>query len=297
MELRIVKAFRNHDVPLQVIRAAIEGAKAMFGIEYPFTAHRFLTDGKSIFSEALQEHGDAEMTDLAKRQLVFEHVFRPALYAGIEFAGDGQATRWFPVQRSKAIVLDPQIAFGKPVLTDYGVRTEIVAEAFKAEKNKKTIASLFDIPVAAVESALRYERMAACSISSTTIFPRIWPTPSRNCAGSKRQLRASYILRDRFAPNAKDHDWIKELGEEGRWVVLSQDAFRKNDIERKALRDSGLITFVLHRQWTERQHRDKARNLVKWWPAIPDQSRRIKGGAAFRVPWRYSGGKFEQISL
>jgi predicted nuclease of predicted toxin-antitoxin system len=34
-------------------------------------------------------------------------------------------------------------------------------------------------------------------------------------------------LRDRFAPNAKDHDWIKELGEEGRWVVLSQDAFRK----------------------------------------------------------------------
>ena len=73
MELRIVKAFRNHDVPLQVIRAAIEGAKVMFGTEYPFTAHRFLTDGKSIFSEALQEHGDSEMTDLAKRQLVFEH--------------------------------------------------------------------------------------------------------------------------------------------------------------------------------------------------------------------------------
>src|SRR5471030_2937781 len=53
MELRIVKAFRNHDVPLQVIRAAIEGAKAMFGTEYPFTAHRFLTDGKSIFSEEI----------------------------------------------------------------------------------------------------------------------------------------------------------------------------------------------------------------------------------------------------
>jgi len=71
MELRVVKAFRNRNVPLRVIRAAIDGAKAMFGTEYPFTAHRFLTDGKSIFSEALQEHGDAEMTDLAKRQLVF----------------------------------------------------------------------------------------------------------------------------------------------------------------------------------------------------------------------------------
>ena len=61
-------------------------------------------------------------------------------------------------------------------------------------------------------------------------------------------------LRDKFAPDAKDQDRIKVLGEEERRVVLSQDAFRKNDIERKAVRDSGLITFVLHRQWTERQH-------------------------------------------
>src|SRR5882757_4306696 len=38
MELRVVKAFRNHNVPLRVIRAAIDGAKAMFGTEYPFTA-------------------------------------------------------------------------------------------------------------------------------------------------------------------------------------------------------------------------------------------------------------------
>jgi hypothetical protein len=65
MELRIVQAFRDHHVPLRVIRAAIDGAKAKFGTEYPFTAHRFLIDGKSIFSKALQEHGDAEMPDLA----------------------------------------------------------------------------------------------------------------------------------------------------------------------------------------------------------------------------------------
>jgi uncharacterized protein (DUF433 family) len=58
-------------------------------------------------------------------------------------------------------VLDPEIAFGKPVLMGYGLRTEIVAGAFKAEKNKKTVASLFDIPVSAVEAAIRYERIAA----------------------------------------------------------------------------------------------------------------------------------------
>jgi len=34
-------------------------------------------------------------------------------------------------------------------------------------------------------------------------------------------------LRDRFAPDAKDHDWIKELGAEGRWVVLLRMPFVK----------------------------------------------------------------------
>lgn len=158
MELRIVQAFRNHNVPLRVIRAAIDGAKSMFGTEHPLTAHRFLIDSKSIFSKALQEHGDAERPDLAKRHLLFKQIVRPALYAGIEFADNGHATRWFPLKRSYAIVLDPQIAFGKPVLTNYGIRTEIIAEAFKVEKNKKTVASLFDIPVAAVDVAIRYER-------------------------------------------------------------------------------------------------------------------------------------------
>lgn len=104
-------------------------------------------------------------------------------------------------------------------------------------------------------------------------------------------------LRDKFAPTTKDHDWISFLGSEGRWVVLSQDGLRKNDLERSALRQSGLIVFVLHRQWAERRHWDKAHNLVKWWPAVMEQSRRIKGGASFRVPWRFGAGQFEQIKL
>ncbi|TCG04620.1 hypothetical protein BZM27_39675 [Paraburkholderia steynii] len=104
-------------------------------------------------------------------------------------------------------------------------------------------------------------------------------------------------LRDKFPRNTKDHDWIAALGAEGHWVVISQDGLRKNDLERKALRDSGLIVFVLHRQWASRQHWDKAQNLVKWWPAIIDQSQRIKGGATFRVPFRFGSGRFEQITL
>lgn len=104
-------------------------------------------------------------------------------------------------------------------------------------------------------------------------------------------------LRDRFPPNTKDHDWIKALSESGQWVVISQDAFKKNDLEREALRQSGLIVFVLHRQWTQQQHWAVAQNLVRWWPAIMNQAEKIKGGASFRVSWQFSRGRVEQIRL
>ncbi len=161
LELRVVKAFRSHNVPLRVIRAAIENAKAIFGMDYPFTANRFLTDGKSVFYEALHEHGESELTDLVKRQMVFEHIVRPELYVGIEFAADGRARRWFPLPKSNIVVLDPEISFGKPILADYGVRTDLVFKTYEVEKSKKMAASIFGIPVAAVDAAIRYERLAA----------------------------------------------------------------------------------------------------------------------------------------
>lgn len=161
LELRIVKAFTAHHVSLRVIRAALDEARIMFATDYPFTAVRFLTDGKSIFHEALHAYGESQLTDLVKRQLVFESVIRPELYAGIEFTANGQAQRWFPVKKSQDIVLDPEIAFGKPILSRYGIRTEAVAACFAVERDKKRVASIYDIPLAAVNAAVKYERLAA----------------------------------------------------------------------------------------------------------------------------------------
>lgn len=105
-------------------------------------------------------------------------------------------------------------------------------------------------------------------------------------------------LTDRFSPNCHDLEWIQALSREGGWAVISQDRFRRNDLEREALRKSGLIVFALGNTWAHQAHWEKAHNLVKWWPAILDQAARYQGGAAVRVPWRFSGkGKFEQIRL
>lgn len=93
-------------------------------------------------------------------------------------------------------------------------------------------------------------------------------------------------LRDRFAPNTPDIEWITSL--DGPWIIVSIDRFTKNnDAERAALRRAGHTVFVLDRQWSEKKFWLKAAQLVIWWPLILGQARIAEGG--FRVPWKQSG--------
>lgn len=162
LEVRFVKAFLKYGVSLQAIRLASQHARDMYNHPYPFTCERFQTDGRTIFATALEETGETQLLDLVKKQFVFTKIIEPSLYHGIEFGSNELAVRWYPVKRSKAIVLDPALSFGKPIVTHGSIRTSILHDAFKAEKNKPFVAKLYDVPISAVEAAIRFEeRLAA----------------------------------------------------------------------------------------------------------------------------------------
>jgi len=162
LEVRFVQAFRKYGVSLQTIRVASEQAREMFDHPYPFTCKRFQTDGRTIFAAAMKHTGEEQLLDLARRQFAFTKIIEPSLYRGIEFGSDELASHWYPLPRSKAVVLDPTIAFGKPIVTNGSVRTSILYDAFKAEKSKQYVAKLYEVPLSAVESAIRFEeRLAA----------------------------------------------------------------------------------------------------------------------------------------
>jgi uncharacterized protein (DUF433 family) len=75
---------------------------------------------------------------------------------------DRIAARWYPEPKNKAIVLDPRVAFGKPIVTDGGVRTSILHDAFVTEADKSFVAKLYEVPVSAVDAAITFEeRLAA----------------------------------------------------------------------------------------------------------------------------------------
>lgn len=159
IELRFVNTFRNSGVPLFLIRRTIEETRESFDTPYPFTSARFKTDGKRIFMEVIEESGDKSLVDVVKRQNVFGKVISPSLREGIELNWQDEATRWYPVKNSKAIVFDPERKFGQPILTEYDVPTAALIEAVKAEGgDEKRVARMYEVPVAAVRKALQFEK-------------------------------------------------------------------------------------------------------------------------------------------
>jgi PIN like domain len=103
-------------------------------------------------------------------------------------------------------------------------------------------------------------------------------------------------LKDKFAPNTPDLEWLGALAAEGGWIVVSIDRFKKSTAEREMLRRQGLTVFVLDPQWSK-PYWGQAAQLVLWWPKIVDVAK-LTSKTALRVPWRYtSKSTFEQIRV
>lgn len=156
IEVRFVAALRQKGVSWRAIRAASKKARQRFNYSHPFAMHHFLTDGRTVFIEAAKETGSDDLEDLAKSQLAFGAILRPIL-DDLEFVRQ-TASRWWPLGKKKSIVLDPARSFGAPITDREGVRTEILFNAYKANRSVDDVADWYAVDHKAVRDAIRFER-------------------------------------------------------------------------------------------------------------------------------------------
>ncbi len=160
IELRFVKIFRDAGLGLPTIRLCFERAKEFVGDERPFSTRKFRTDGKTIFLEVTQDVAEGDLIDLKHRQYVFRRIVTPSLH-GLEFDADSVA-RWFPLgERRRSIVIDPKRAFGRPLVTKFGVTTQTLARALIVEESMKEVSRLFGVPIPVVREAVSFEKKLA----------------------------------------------------------------------------------------------------------------------------------------
>ncbi len=138
-EAHILDAIRReHDIPLQEVRKALNYLSENFKSEHPLVEQKFETDGLDLFIRKygqlinLTQNGQIDMKDVLKAYL-----------HRIERDTHGVPIRLFPFTRKREldepriVVIDPYIPFGRPILVGTGITTAIVAERYKERDIKR----------------------------------------------------------------------------------------------------------------------------------------------------------------
>ncbi|MBI2302684.1 MAG: DUF433 domain-containing protein [Armatimonadetes bacterium] len=154
----LIQMRRVHGLQLPKVRHAIRWVGEQLRLDHPLARQQFQTDGVDL----LVEHYGTLVAASAHGQLVMREIVVDALRR-IERDAAGLAVRLFPytrqggVESPRLVVLDPRIAFGRPVLVGTGIPTVIVAERFKAGEEVASLARDYERAVAEIEEAIRCE--------------------------------------------------------------------------------------------------------------------------------------------
>jgi uncharacterized protein (DUF433 family) len=162
IEAHVLRSLRNeHGVPVKALRSALAYAEKTLRIDRLLLRPELRADAGRVF---LDRYGELiELTasgQLAMRRMFDEHLKR------VEWDSSRFPVRLYPFLSASApsaerpIVIDPRIAFGRPVVVSKGISTSTIAERVDAGESVNDIAADYDLAESDIEQAVVYERAA-----------------------------------------------------------------------------------------------------------------------------------------
>lgn len=159
VEVFVIGRLRESGVPMRTIRKAREELSDRYDLSHPFATSRLLSDGKKILL-VLDEDSVLRLDQTGVREFkkIIEQFCRK-----IEFDPlTDLAARIRPLGHDSDIVVDPDHAFGRPVIDSTNIPTETIFSYIKGGETAENVAAFFDLTVPQVEEAIEMEaRMAA----------------------------------------------------------------------------------------------------------------------------------------
>jgi uncharacterized protein (DUF433 family) len=147
---------RTHRVSLHRIRAGVDYLRRKLGSHRPLLEEQLSTDGLDLFVEKM----GALLNVSREGQIALREVLE-AYLSRIERDRNGAPIRLYPYgsQRDpaapKAIVIDPEVQFGRPVLVGSGIPVDVVAGRFKAGDSIDQLADDYGRTTSEIQEALR----------------------------------------------------------------------------------------------------------------------------------------------
>jgi uncharacterized protein (DUF433 family) len=159
VEIHVLDAIRReHGVSLKKVRTALNYLQNQFPSKHPLADQNFETDRLNLF---IQKYG--HLINISQEgQLAMKNLLEAYLHR-IERGPSGIPIRLYPFTRKrqidepKAVVIDPNVSFGRPVLAGTGIATAVIAERYKAGESMDELAEDYNRPRPDIEEAIRCE--------------------------------------------------------------------------------------------------------------------------------------------
>ena len=160
VETHVLAGLRKvHRVPLGRIRKAISWLRNETGMQHPLAELDIETDGRDVFARFIERLVSASEGG----QVVFPEVVGVYLQR-MDRDAHKIPTRFYPFTYStpssnspRDVVVDPAVAFGRPIIKGTRIPTSAILERFNAGESQAVIADDYQLAPNLIEEAVRYE--------------------------------------------------------------------------------------------------------------------------------------------
>jgi uncharacterized protein (DUF433 family) len=153
MEVAMIDKLRKKDFSFKQIRKINVTARFYLKTPRPLVTERFRVMGREIFVD--EGFGILLNVGRGAGMQAWDEVLDPFLHT-VEYEGE-IVRRWWPLGKGAEVLVDPDFGFGLPVVEGVGVRTEIIAERYRAGDSAEEIVYDFDVTPKQINDALRWE--------------------------------------------------------------------------------------------------------------------------------------------
>lgn len=162
IEAHVLRSLRTeHGVPVKALRSALAYAEKSLGVDRLLLRPELRADAGKVFLDRYGQLIDLSASgQLTMRRLFAEHLKR------VEWDSSKFPAQLYPFLWTAApsderpIVIDPRIAFGRPVVQRKGISTSAIVERIDAGETVQDIATDYDLGPFEIEQAILYERAA-----------------------------------------------------------------------------------------------------------------------------------------
>lgn len=159
VEAHVLDAIRRkHDIALPKVRKAIQFLSRHFDPRHPLADVALETDGQNLFIENIGALINISSEgQIAMREMLKAHLKR------VERDVGGIPVRLYPFTRKqepnepRLVVINPSVAFGRPVIFGTGIPTAVIAERWKAGESFESLMDDYGLEKEKIEEAIRCE--------------------------------------------------------------------------------------------------------------------------------------------